>query len=126
MTISGRSTTVDSVAATGAARGWGIYEIARSEDPYPRWAELRRSQPVLDVGDGVFFVTSWAGVDRAVRDPSMRAGSGVTESMAPVPGLDYDPTRLWLMALDGPPHDRARGLVRREFTARIRISSSSS
>jgi cytochrome P450 len=73
---------------------------------------------VLDVGDGVFFVTSWAGVDRAVREPSLRAGSGVTESMSPVPGLDYDPTRLWLMALDGPAHDRARGLVRREFTAR--------
>ena len=114
MTPSGSS---ESSQGAPAASGWGIYEIARQPDPYPRWAELREATPVLDAGDGVFFVTSWELVDAVVRDPALHAGSGVAESMS-VRGLDYDPTALWLMSLDGPPHVRARGLVRREFTAR--------
>ncbi|MCH2170520.1 cytochrome P450 [Myxococcota bacterium] len=96
---------------------WGIYEIARSPDPWARWAEIREHSPVLDVGEGLFFVTSWALVDQVVRDPDLLAGSGVARSMSGTGNLDYDPTQLWLMALDGTPHSRARGLVRREFTS---------
>ena len=33
--------------------GWGIYEIARSQDPYPAWDALRAAEPVHDAAGGV-------------------------------------------------------------------------
>jgi cytochrome P450 len=66
----------------------------------------------------VFFVSRWDLVDRVLRDPALLAGRGVTESFGLREGLLYDITTCWLMSLDGPSHVRARGLVRREFTAR--------
>jgi len=101
----------------GGAPGWGIYEIALADDPYPEWARLRAASPVFDAGGGVFFVSSFALADQVVRSPALRAGGGVAASLPKPEGLDYDPMQLWLMALDGAEHDRARGLVRREFTA---------
>jgi len=98
--------------------GWGIYEIACLQDPYPVWDQLRTEQPVLDAGDGVFLVTSWELVDRAARDPTLLAGRGVAESMDTQATSTIDVASLWLMALDGSRHVRARGLVRRPFSAR--------
>jgi cytochrome P450 len=97
--------------------GWGIYQLALADDPYPAWARLREASPVYAAGAGVFFVSSFALADQVVRDPGLRAGGGVAASLSTPTGLGYDPMARWLMALDGPPHDRARGRIRREFTA---------
>jgi len=99
-------------------RGWDIYEIALRDDPHAALRELRESDPVHDAGNGVFLVTRYADVLRVLRDPALRAGSGVTESFGASSGLLHAVMQSWLMALDGPEHGRARGLVSREFTPR--------
>ncbi|MBW2497063.1 MAG: cytochrome P450 [Deltaproteobacteria bacterium] len=104
------------------ARGWELYEIARSDDPHGRWRVLREERPVLDTGSGVFFVSRWSLVNEILRDPRHGAGSGVEASFGEGEGLAFQVMRAWLMSLDGPPHVRARGLVRREFTPR-RVAS---
>jgi len=100
------------------ARGWDVYAIALEDDPHARWRVLREESPVLDAGGGVFFVTRHAAVDACLRDPRHGAGAGVAASFGADSGLVFDVMRAWLMSLDGPPHQRARDLVRREFTPR--------
>ncbi len=97
---------------------WDIYSIAFADDPHSRWRALRESSPVLDTGGGVFFITRWDLVDACLRDPRHGAGAGVAASFGAESGLVADVMRSWLMSLDGPPHQRARDLVRREFTPR--------
>jgi cytochrome P450 len=108
----------ESPAGAGVPRGWGVYALALADDPFPAWARLRERAPVADVGDGVFLVTSWEGVDSALRAPALRAGSGVSESFAGSSERVRALTRIWLMSLDGAEQARPRGLVRREFTPR--------
>jgi len=103
-------------------RGWDIYEIALRDDPHAALRELRESDPVHDAGNGVHLITRHADVLRVLRDPALRAGSGVSESFGAASGLLQDVMRSWLMALDGSEHVRARGLVSREFTPR-RVAS---
>jgi cytochrome P450 len=100
------------------ARGWDIYAIALEDDPHAPWRALREATPVLDTGGGVFFVTRWDMVDACLRDPRHRAGAGVAASFGAESGLVFDVMRAWLMSLDGAPQQRARDLVRREFTPR--------
>jgi len=100
------------------AGGWAIYDIARSQDPYGAWKRIRESSPVLDAGEGLFFVSAWDLVDQLLSDPRLGAGRGVTESFGLKGGLGFDVTRSWLMSLDGASHDRARGRVARGFTPR--------
>ena len=102
----------------GKAVGWDLYGIALGEDPHAQWRKIREQSPVLDAGDGVFFVTRWDLVDEVLRDPRHGAGSGVSASFGQSEGLAFDAMRAWLMSLDGPEQTRARGLVRREFTPR--------
>jgi len=108
----------ESAPRQGLSRGWDIYEIALRDDPHAALRELREADPVHDAGNGVFLVTRHADVLRVLRDPALRAGSGVTESFGASSGLLHDVMQSWLMALDGPEHLRARGLVSREFTPR--------
>ena len=100
------------------AATWDIYSIALEDDPHSRWRALRESSPVLDTGGGVFFITRWDLVDACLRDPRHGAGAGVAASFGAESGLVFDVMRSWLMSLDGPPQQRARDLVRREFTPR--------
>jgi cytochrome P450 len=109
---------MDSTLDISELTGWGVYEIARRQDPYPIWDRMRAATPVLDVGENVFAVTSWELADKVLRDPSLLAGSGVAESMNKPVGEKLDPAAIWLMSLDGPNHLRARSLVRRPFSAR--------
>jgi cytochrome P450 len=98
--------------------GWDLYEIALGDDPHSQWRTIREQSPVLDAGDGVFFVTRWDLVDEVLRDARHGAGSGVSSSFGDSEGLAFEAMRVWLMSLDGPEQTRARGLVRREFTPR--------
>lgn len=110
--------TTEPAPRSGLSRGWDIYEIALRDDPHAALRELRESDPVHDAGGGVHLITRHADVLRVLRDPALRAGSGVTESFGASSGLLFDVMQSWLMALDGPEHVRARGLVSREFTPR--------
>jgi cytochrome P450 len=101
-----------------AARGWDVYAIAQAADPHAQWRKLRETTPVFDAGDGVFFITSWQHVHDVLHDTRFGAGEGVAASFGNGEGLVFDAMRAWLMSLDGAPHTRARGLVRREFTPR--------
>lgn len=111
-----RPADLESPSKRGAR--WDIYAIALEDDPHPRWREIRESSPVLDTGGGVFFVTRWDLVDACLRDPRHGAGAGVAASFGAESGLVADVMGAWLMSLDGPPQQRARDLVRREFTPR--------
>jgi len=106
-----------SSSATSAS-GWDVYSIALDDDPHVRWRALREQSPVLEAGGGVFFVTRFDLVDQILRDPRHGAGAGVAASFGARDGLVFDVMRSWLMSLDGPPQQRARDLVRREFTPR--------
>ncbi len=99
-------------------RGWELYEIAFCDAPHARWKQIREASPVFDAGEGVFFVTDWNLVDAVLRDPRHGAGAGVAASFGASEGLAFEAMRVWLMSLDGDPHARARGLVRRSFTPR--------
>ncbi len=101
-----------------AARGWDIYAIAQAGDPHAQWRKLRVAAPVFDAGGGVFFITRWQLVHDVLHDARFGAGQGVAASFGNGEGLVFDAMRVWLMSLDGEPHTRARGLVRREFTPR--------
>lgn len=97
---------------------WDIYAIALEDDPHSRWREIREASPVLETGGGVYFVTRWDLVDGCLRDPRLGAGAGVAASFGAESGLVADVMRSWLMSLDDAPQQRARDLVRREFTPR--------
>ena len=103
---------------SAARQDWDLFGIALADDPHARWAEIRRANPILHAGPGLYFVTSWAGVDEVLRDPRHHAGSGVADSFGASDGLVADVMRAWLMSLDGKEQTRARGLIRREFTPR--------
>ncbi len=98
--------------------GWDIYGIAVSAAPHARWKRLREASPVFDAGEGVFFVSDGQLVNEVLRDPRHGAGAGVAASFGATEGLAFEAMRVWLMSLDGDPHARARGLVRRSFTPR--------
>lgn len=109
---------LDGTSLPKSAASWDIYAIALEDDPHVRWRALREASPVLDTGGGVFFITRWDLVDDCLRDPRHGAGAGVAASFGAESGLVFDVMRSWLMSLDGPPQQRARDLVRREFTPR--------
>ena len=98
--------------------GWGIYALSFADDPYAEWAKLRESNPVYAAGDGVYFVTRWDYVNEIVRDARHLAGAGLVSDGGNRSDLGLKIMKTWLLALDGPPHTRARGLVAREFTPR--------
>ena len=100
------------------ASGWDIYELHRRADLHAALATLREAAAVHALPGGVFVVTRFAEAERALRAPELHAGSGVAESFGSRAGVLHDVMTSWLMAQDGAPHDRARGLVRREFTPR--------
>ena len=100
------------------ASGWDLYALHRRADLHAALAELRERAAVHALPGGVFVVTRYAEAERALRMPELHAGSGVAESFGARAGLLHDVMTHWLMARDGAAHDRARGLVRREFTPR--------
>jgi cytochrome P450 len=100
------------------ASGWDIYELHRRADLHAALAKLREEAAVHALAGGVFVVTRFAEAERALRAPELQAGSGVVESFGARTGFLHDVMTHWLMAQDGALHERARGLVRREFTPR--------
>ena len=100
------------------ASGWDLYALHRRADLHAALAELRQRAAVHARPGGVFVVTRYAEAERALRMPELNAGSGVAESFGARAGPLHEVMTHWLMARDGAAHERARGLVRREFTPR--------
>ena len=100
------------------AEGWDLYALHCRADLHAALADLREAAAVHALPGNVFLVTRYAEAERALRAPELAAGSGVAESFGARSGLLSEVMTHWLMAQDGAKHDRARGLVRREFTPR--------
>lgn len=98
--------------------GWEIYAISYADAPYDEWAKIREASPVLDTGEGVFFISRCDLVNEVVKDPRHFAGSGLASAGGNQSPLGVEIMKTWLLAIDGPAHTRARGLVAREFTPR--------
>lgn len=97
-------------------RGWGVLAYTPRDDYFEFWNRIRAQAPVIDAGEGVILVSGREPVDAALRDPRLRAGSGVSQAFGG-PGSPVDSVvRNWLMSQDGDPHRRARALVARLFT----------
>jgi cytochrome P450 len=101
----------------GIPVGWRILELGVRDDYFDIWKRIRERAPVYDAGEGVFLVTEWDLVNSALRNPLLRAGSGVSAAFgqeSPVESV----VRHWLMSLNGEEHRLARGLVSRVFSPR--------
>ena len=78
-----------------------------SDDPYPRYAELREAAPVHRMPDGSFVVTRWDECWSTYRKPTVFSSSGTR-------GGDYASTKS-IISLDPPAHTRMRQLVTGPF-----------
>jgi cytochrome P450 len=101
----------------GIPAGWRILELGARPDYFEIWNRIRTTAPVYDAGEGVFLITEWELVNGALRNPALRAGSGISAAFgqeSPVESV----IRNWLMSLNGEQHRQARGLVARVFAPR--------
>lgn len=80
-------------------------------DPYPFYAELRRSAPVCQVDPGgLWAISRYADVTAALRDTETFSSMAWTERVSP-PWLEYNPLSESLFVLDPPAHTRMRNLI---------------
>jgi cytochrome P450 len=80
-------------------------------DPYPFYAELRRSSPVCQVDPGgIWAVSRYADVVTVLRDPETYSSKAWTERVSP-PWLTRNPLAESLFVLDPPAHTRMRDLI---------------
>ncbi|WP_234344146.1 cytochrome P450 [Streptomyces sp. NRRL F-5123] len=88
------------------------------EDPYPLYARALEMGPVLDVGGGLYLVTGYDAVNRALRNPAF----GVTGAQASPEDRDaHDAIGLLARSVlenDPPEHTRMRALMNSVFTPR--------
>lgn len=103
----------------GAMEPFDPSELATLADPFPRYAELRESGPVVELAHGFVGVFTHAAATSVLRDP--RGGSGMLalryEATLP-PGALRDEMTHRINFLDPPDHPRVRALVSRAFTPR--------
>src|SRR5262245_24517444 len=87
------------------------------ENPYPHYEAYRSQEPLLRVGDTIWFSFAHADVTTMLRDPRLSSDERRATSEA---GRE-DPGRLSrsLLFMDPPDHTRLRGLVARAFTPKL-------
>jgi cytochrome P450 len=78
-----------------------------SDDPYPRYAELREAAPVHRLSDGSYLVTRWEDCWSTYRNPTVFSSSGTRAG-------DYASTKS-IISIDPPAHTRLRQLVTGPF-----------
>jgi cytochrome P450 len=76
-----------------------ILDYANRANPYPLYAELRKT-PVLHAQDGSYVVSTYREVTALIHDPRLSAGGGAGDSF---------------IGLDPPEHDRLRRLATSHF-----------
>ena len=89
-----------------------LLEPASHPDPYPLYAQLRRT-PVAPVGDGFFAVSSHEAIAFLLRHPGVGKEEGRSGVVAG--GIREVAPRFFLF-LDPPEHDRLRRLTMDQFT----------
>ena len=109
----------------------GFDEITREmatpefhQDPYPLYERMRRKHPVYRSSEGIWYLTRYADVDAALRDPRLSKDyARMWRWHAQRTGSD-DPGRLRdrfgrsMLHADPPEHTRLRKLANTAFTAR--------
>lgn len=87
-----------------------LFSDAVRRDPFALYAELRASQPALELpGSGMWMLFDHASVKRALTDTAAFASKHQTPN---------GPSPDWMIFNDAPRHTRLRGLVLRAFTPR--------
>ncbi|RKG84100.1 cytochrome P450 [Corallococcus terminator] len=85
-------------------------------NPYPVYAELRRSAPVCQVEPGgLWALTRFEDVSAAFKNPQVFSSAGVRTVTAP-PWLGHNPFSESMIVMDPPHHMRLRTLVSRAWT----------
>src|SRR5512132_4260408 len=85
-----------------------ILDHANRADPYPLYAELRRT-PVARQPDGTYVVSTYRHIAALLHDPRLSSDLRTPEERsAPGPGPAF-------LRLDPPDHDRVRRLTMRHF-----------
>jgi cytochrome P450 len=114
-----------------AAEDGSLDEITREmatpefhQDPYPLYARMRREHPVYRDSRGTWYLTRYADVDAALRDPRLsKDHARMRRWYARQTGRE-DPARLRdrfgrsMLHTDPPEHTRLRTLASTAFTAR--------
>jgi cytochrome P450 len=120
----------ESASAPGAIPANPLTNPALLADPYPFYALVRQSSPVLrlplpvETGAGVWLLTRHAEVDLALRDrrfsvDRMRADAArLNQERLPDVFLSGPGALRPMLVMDPPDHTRVRGLVSKAFTPR--------
>ncbi|WP_437685819.1 cytochrome P450 [Sorangium sp. So ce176] len=88
-------------------------------NPYPYYAELRRSDPVCQVDPGGLWALSrYDDVAFALKNTDLFSAQGGRVGVLP-PWLDRNPMADSLLLMDPPEHTKARALVGRAFSTRV-------
>jgi cytochrome P450 len=85
------------------------------EDPYPAYAELRRSAPVCQVDPGgSWAVSRYDDVVAVLRNPEVFSSAAFQSSLKPA-WLGHNPFGDSMLSMDPPAHQRLRSLVNLAF-----------
>src|SRR5664279_4261732 len=94
-------------------------------NPYPIYAAIRETAPVLKTPFGLWMVTRHDLIDRALRSPAFRTPRGYKDADDPSGPPRFDPNgvltvhrRNWLLFAQGDQHTRLRKLIMKVFTPR--------
>ena len=88
------------------------------QNPYPYYAELRRSAPVAFVDPGVWAVSRYDDIVSVLKNPSVFSSQGL-KAAAIQPWLRENPLAESLVMTDPPSHTASRALVTHAFTSRV-------
>jgi cytochrome P450 len=93
-----------------------ITDYANRADPYPLYAELRKT-PVVQDEEGPYLVSTYWEIKELLHDPRISSDARNLSPDAPMgPAQDEDPNLPpTFLRLDPPEHDRLRGLANRPF-----------
>lgn len=94
-------------------------DLEQIADPYPLFAEIRRSGAVQRLESGFWMITGHAEAMEALNHPSCGSGPIAMRYLDGLPpGAARDEMSHRINFLDPPDHPRVRGLVSRAFTPR--------
>src|SRR5512143_2719805 len=98
-----------------ALKRFDFFDPAFLADPFPTYAEMRRSAPVA-VFDPIGFVTvaRHADVVSVLRSPQSFSSAGFRPAFEP-PWVGYNPGVRSMLVMDPPDHTKLRNLVSRAF-----------
>lgn len=95
-----------------------IFDPAFRANPYPFYAQMRRSQPLCQVEPaGLWAVSRHQDVSFVLKHPELFSSQGFRAAWEPA-WLGYNPVARSILAMDGAPHAKLRALVTRAFGAR--------